>query len=302
MGNSENAVGAELARSSITLVEQGPRRLGPYRGMRCKAGGKRRPYTENLFREGMIPPPGLCRATPRCMKTSRLLLVVALLGAPAAVFAAFQSVRIRPDNPMPDFPPALKMSGITRGRVVLALNIDTEGRVRDLLPLAYTDSRLLRASTDALRDWRFEPARLDGLLVPVELELKLDYTVQGAVISTNIEDHFLYDRFEYAGPNAFSYQIASAQAADQPPVRIAGESPRYGTAAEKDGVRGRVTVRFYIDENGNVRLPAVSQAGDPYLMAQALDAVRTWKFSPVTRRGQPVLVAAQQEFSFGRGP
>jgi TonB family protein len=66
-------------------------------------------------------------------------------------------------------------------------------------------------------------------------------------------------------------------------------------------VRGVVVVRFYIDEEGNVRLPSVTGQADGYLVEQALTAVREWKFAPVTSGGQPVLVAAQQEFNFGSG-
>ena len=56
-----------------------------------------------------------------------------------------------------------------------------------------------------------------------------------------------------------------------------------------------------IDETGAVRLPAIETAGNPYLMDQAISAVRTWKFEPITSRGQPVLVVARQEFNFVGG-
>ena len=62
-----------------------------------------------------------------------------------------------------------------------------------------------------------------------------------------------------------------------------------------------MVVRFYIDEQGNVRLPSVTGQPNAYLTEQAMAAVREWKFAPVTSRGQPVLVAAQQEFTFGSG-
>jgi TonB family protein len=243
---------------------------------------------------------GLCRETPLPMKTSRLLLSVAVFATAAlAGSAAFESARVLPDNPMPLYPNALKLTGVTQGRAIIAVSVDPEGRVKDQLVLAYTEPRFARASTDALRDWRFAPARFDGVPVSVQFELTFEYTLQGAVISTGINDHFMYDNYGSVGPNALAYRPARADRVDHAPVRVGGDSPKYALAAAQEGVRGVVTVRFYIDEQGNVRLPSVADPANAYLTEQAMAAVRDWKFQPVTSRGEPVLVAAQQEFNFG---
>jgi len=236
------------------------------------------------------------------MKTPRLLLSVAVFATAAlSVPAAFESARALPDNPMPLYPNSLKLTGVTKGRAVIAISVDHEGRVKDQLVLAYTNAYFARASTEALAEWRFAPARLDGVPVPVQFELSFEYTLEGAVITAGLEDHFLYDHYTNIGPNALSYRPIQAGKIDRAPVRIGGTSPRYPQGAAQNGIRGNVTVRFYIDEQGNVRLPAVAGPGDAYLTAQAMAAVREWRFEPVTSKGQPVLVAAQQEFNFGSG-
>jgi TonB family protein len=236
------------------------------------------------------------------MKTSRLLLSVAVFTTAAlAGFAAFESARALPGNLMPVYPNSLKLAGVTEGRAVIAISVDREGRVKDQLVVAYTDPHFARTSTDALRDWRFTPARLDGEPVSVQFDLSFEYTLEGAVITAGIAEHFLYDRLERVGPKALSYRPVKPVEIDQAPVRVAGPEPKYASAAAKDGVRGVVVVRFYIDEQGNVRLPSVTGQSDAYLTEQAMAAVRQWKFAPVTARGQPVLVAAQQEFNFGSG-
>ncbi|MES1166982.1 MAG: energy transducer TonB, partial [Pseudomonadota bacterium] len=122
---------------------------------------------------------------------------------------------------------------------------------------------------------------------------------EGAVITSNITDHYLYDRFETLAPRWMAYRPGTAAELDRAPVRISGEGPKYATAAAKDGVQGKVRVRFYIDEKGAVRQPAVSAEAHPYLAEQAVAAVSDWKFEPVTSHGQPVLVLAEQEFDFG---
>lgn len=236
------------------------------------------------------------------MKTSRLLLSVAVFATAAlAASAAFESARVLPDNPMPTYPSALRLSGVTQGRAIIAVSVDHEGRVKDQLVLAYTEPQFARASTEVLHDWRFVPARLDGEPVSVQFELTFDYTLEGAVITTSVNDHFLYDRFDGLGRSSLAYRPARADRLDRSPVRVGGLSPKYALAAAQEGVHGVVTVRFYIDEQGNVRLPSVAGAGNAYLTEQAMTAVREWKFEPVTSRGEPVLVAAQQEFNFASG-
>jgi TonB family protein len=67
----------------------------------------------------------------------------------------------------------------------------------------------------------------------------------------------------------------------------------------RKGVHGRVSVDFYIDETGVVRMPAVSPRDNIELTALSLEALRQWRFEPPTRNGKPVLVKASQVFSFG---
>jgi len=59
-----------------------------------------------------------------------------------------------------------------------------------------------------------------------------------------------------------------------------------------------VEVRFYIDETGAVRMPAVDSDAHPYLAETAVTAVKEWRFAPPTHDGRPVLVAASQVFDF----
>jgi len=234
------------------------------------------------------------------MKTFRALFCLALLAAGVPAFAQFESAKIAPSNPMPQYPGALTLAGITKGSAVVALSIDAEGKVQDSLMLAYTQPQFARAVSEVVNRWIFVPARLDGVTVPVQTELRFDFTLEGAVITANITNHFLFDGFENAADNAVTYQPVRADQLDTSPVKLFGTAPKYAVNAAKEGVRGKVHVRFYIDENGDVRMPAIATAGEhPYLAEQAVLAVRQWKFAPPTSKGRPVLVAAAQEFDFG---
>jgi TonB family protein len=233
------------------------------------------------------------------MKTIFPLLFATLLLSAVPCLAQFESVRFDPDNTMPPYPPSLLMDGITRGYAIVAVCIDTEGKVQDAMVLAYTHPQLADTALKALFGWRFIPARYHGAPVPVQTELKIEFTVEGAVISSNLLNHFFFDNFEGMGDRAVTTHVCPAAALDRLPQRIAGDPPHYAEAADKDGVRGRVRVHFYIDERGEVRFVCAQPDGHPYLIEQAVEAVRKWKFEPPTSRGEPVLVAAVQDFSFG---
>lgn len=227
-----------------------------------------------------------------------LSLLLAVVGA-LPVPAAFQSMQVSPDNVMPQYPNNLLLAGITRGYAVVAVSIDAEGKLREALPLAYTRPEFARATLAAVGEWQYIPARLDGERVPVQTEIRVDYTLEGAVITTNIVNHFFFDSFENAGDNAAVYQPGRPDRLDAPLVRIAGTAPKYALNAARAGVSGTVQVRFYVDAQGEVRMPSVAGGTDRYLMDQAVTAVRGWKFTPPTIRGSPVLIAASQEFNFG---
>lgn len=235
------------------------------------------------------------------MKTPRLLFLAALLltGLPAS--AQFESARLHPDNLMPPYPPSLQTAGITRGYAIAAVSIDTEGKVQDAMILAHTNARLAEVTRQALAEWRFIPARLDGTPVPVQTELKIEFSLEGAVITSNLLNHFFFDHLEGAGDMAVRTALCPATRLDRPPQLVTGDSPHYAEQAGKEGVRGRVQVHFYIDEKGEVRFACAEPAGHPYLLEQAVQAVRRWKFDPPTSRGRPVMVAAVQEFDFGGG-
>ena len=239
------------------------------------------------------------------MKTIRYVPVLLLFAALSStrLGAALESLKFDPDDFMPSYPVTLLADGVTRGQAIIAVSVDADGKLADTLVLGYTKPALARSCLEALKAWRFTPAKLDGVAVASQVELTFDFALHGAVISTNILNHFFYDHFDHLGDGQFLYRIHGQSEIDRAPVRINTVMPKYATAAEKQGVRGRVSVRFYIDERGEVRMPAVSAGPDlnPYLIDAAVAALREWRFEPVTSHGRPVLVAASQEFNFSAG-
>lgn len=234
------------------------------------------------------------------MKTILRISALLFLGALTAtgLRAAFESARFDPDNALPRYPDSLLMEGITRGNVIIALSISAEGKVSDSLVLGYTQAVLATRCQEALKEWRFTPARLDGDPVATQITLTFNITVEGVVVSGNIVNHFLFDHFDRMGDGHFAYRLRAASELDRLPARVNTVATKYALEAEKQGVRGKVRVHFYIDEQGAVRLPAVDSAAESYLSEKAVTAIREWRFEPPTHLGQPVVVAANQEFDF----
>jgi TonB family protein len=197
-------------------------------------------------------------------------------------------------------PQSLLQRGIVEGKVVMAVDISAEGKLSDHLVVAYTHEALVKPVVEAVQLWHFQPARQDGVPVPAQIELTVTLSATGVVVSqTGGEalDSFL----ERLIGSQLKYRPSRTDEIDRVPVRTTTVAPKYAEQALKAGVRGRVQVHFYIDQNGVARMPAIDQSDHPYLSEIAVAAVREWKFEPPTAKGSPVLVEASQEFDFGDG-
>ncbi len=176
------------------------------------------------------------------------------------------------------------------------LQVDTAGRLTDTLVIAYTHEAFAREAERVLRLWRFEPGRVGGEPVGSVFEMAFYFRIDGMSV-----------RVRHGGGQAeqdlpagqYAFQASLLGQLDRAPMPISASAPRYPGAWAHRGVRGRVTVEFYIDQEGRVRMPAVVAGGSRLLGGDAVATVEKWRFSPPTRAGVPTLVLAQQEFVFG---
>jgi TonB family protein len=251
------------------------------------------------FWQGLV----LYRETFPTMKTRILALLLVLsaglspLAAQAAPAQGFQSMKIHATD-LPTFPATLVARGITSGSVRLAVRIDPNGQLDDWLVVAYTEEILANAAVQSLKKWRFTPAMLDGEPVSAQSELSISFRVDGVVINQNIVEHFLDIVGRRDGP-PLVFQPVTLREIDRIPTPLKVVSPFYSTEMRGQGMAGSVTVDFYIDDKGHVRMPVVGRNENPDLAGLAIEAVRQWEFEPPTRRGRPVLVHARQRFNFG---
>ena len=76
--------------------------------------------------------------------------------------------------------------------------------------------------------------------------------------------------------------------------------PKYPKKARKANVQGQIVLRATIDADGEVSDVSIA-SGDLVLAEEAVDAVRSWKFTPYTQNGTPVRVLQSLTFNFVAG-
>jgi periplasmic protein TonB len=239
------------------------------------------------------------------MKTkSALLACIGLLGTGAAwaqlpsLPPDWQSTKIF-QTVEPIFPYQLQQLSVTSGEARVVINVDASGKLSEWLVIGYTMPEFADVAVKALKQWRFEPARLRGEPVGTTVELVFHYESQGTLVVSQTATDNVTARLLQLMAGSYVYKPCSLRDLDKIPTPIYTVSPAYPHELADKGVKGKVVIGFYIDETGAVRMPSGSVQDDDRLSGLALAALRQWKFEPPTRGGKPVLVAAQQTFNFG---
>lgn len=192
------------------------------------------------------------------------------------------------------------LTAISGGRVRFAVQSDSQGNPTDWIILAYTHRDLADSTLRVIDKWKFEPVKFLSLPVSAQTEFDVEFRGPDIVSISTVMDQADFV-FRSIGIDRFEYKTCRMSELDRIPLLLNVVKPVYSVAAQEHGVRGVVEVQFYIDEKGEVRLPAVVSADRIDLAEAAFEAVKQWKFESPTRNGQPVLISAIQHFDFGTG-
>lgn len=194
------------------------------------------------------------------------------------------------------YPMAMTLEGILKGEVQVVISVDAEGRLNDTLVVGYTNAAFAKVAVDALRRWKFSPARARGVARASRAHVLFVFTNENGVmfqaLPTNASISFVRSIKE-----RYSYLACQLRDLDRIPVPVQVVRP----VSPGTGLRAKrtVTVEFYIDEEGRVRVPAIGRDdADDSFAAAAVSAVEQWRFEPPVRKGRAVLVLAKQEFTF----
>ncbi|MCU0663293.1 MAG: energy transducer TonB [Myxococcota bacterium] len=93
--------------------------------------------------------------------------------------------------------------------------------------------------------------------------------------------------------------VMTEDTVDEPPRPLAMGSPSYPPRARAKGLTGSVTLSILVGIDGSVEQVKVLQADPPGEFENAaMEAARSWRFSPATYKGQPVRIWARKVVSF----
>jgi TonB family protein len=225
------------------------------------------------------------------------VMMLAGIPAPAAPAAATSAIRIV-QTTAPVFPVSGEAGGARAGEVHFVINVDAGGNLADFLVAGYTHADFVAAASAALREWRYEPARVRGEPVGSRAEIAFHYEVRGRVASLLAIDS-MSNFLEQAFGGRMTDRIVAPGELDFPVALVSAPQPFHpGRLLDGDGAAGSVVLDFYIDETGRPRMPVVIGADHTLFAQSAVNALAQWRFTPPTRHGRPVCVRATQRFMF----
>lgn len=216
---------------------------------------------------------------------------------PAAGAPNFEPLRVTQTS-LPVFPYEMTQVGVREGEVRVAFSVDAKGIMDDCLAVSYTNPEFARITLSAMKRWKFEPARYRGQPIASATEISVKFETEGTVVVSLTPNEVINARIYSLLERGNEYRPRALSELDRIPTPVAAPSPLIPERYVRPGAHGSVTVAFYIDETGAVRLPNVSADEDPDLAAAAVTAMHSWKFEPPTCKGRPVLVKATQQFNF----
>jgi TonB family protein len=196
------------------------------------------------------------------------------------------------------FPASLMLTTITSGEARVMINIDSDGKLADLMVISYSHPAFAEEAVSLLKHWRYSPAAIDGNPVGVRLELKIDFVASGRVISlTALEAVNSFTQRML--PTAMSKKVCTPGELDHPIEVLQAVNPSHpGKAGHASQSSGSTLVDFYVDERGQMRMPVVMESTNETYAQAAVSALNQWKFSSPTKQGKPVAVRVQQKFVF----
>jgi TonB family protein len=196
------------------------------------------------------------------------------------------------------YPPALLMEGVSSGEVWMLITVDDTGTLTDAMITRTTHQGFAPEALRVARGLTYRPARIDGNPVSVRTEIHLSFESTGQVMTLD-SNSTLQQLIAFAGRGDFINHLCTPNELDGMPTLLQTVAPLHPRKAnDGSATEGRAVLDFIIDENGKPRMPVVLSSTDIDFAAAAASALAQWRFTPPSRRGQPVAVQVRQEFIF----
>ena len=194
----------------------------------------------------------------------------------------------------PIYPFAMRASGM-QGEVLVDFIVDIEGRVRNAYVVRTLNPTFDDPAVEAVRKWKFEPGRVDGVSITTHLQVPVIFTLDGTREggSDGIEISKKADLSKL--PEELRY--------DTPPKLSGMVRPVYPYAKLSERLEGKATVKFVIGPTGRVLKAEVTEASAPDFGEALLVAVEQFTYEPALKKGRPcpAVISFTQQFKLEEG-
>ena len=159
------------------------------------------------------------------------------------------------------------------GNVTVEVRIAGEGVVKRVQVVKGLGHGLDENALLAVRDWRFIPARRNGIPVEASTQIDVEFNLRNAELNEEIAN----DMAMRIGPGVV------------PPQIVHRVEPQYSVASVEERT-GSVILDAVILEDGIPKIIRVIQSMNWELDEVAINALKQWRFSPAMKDGTPVRV------------
>lgn len=153
-------------------------------------------------------------------------------------------------------------------------------------PMLEVYDALVRAATDAVRQWRYDPP----FKAPISFPVTLRFGTEPAPVEMGT-------RVSARRTISIEGALRVGDGGVGAPMKVRDVKPEYPPIALAAGVQGIVAVEVRIEPDGTVGTANVVRS-IPLLDQAALDAVKQWRFKPTLLNGQPVAVMMTVTINF----
>jgi TonB family protein len=189
--------------------------------------------------------------------------------------------------------PQSAIAAKAQGVVYIGVHVGADGKVADakvnsVMPMARTD--LADAALAALKNWTFEPRKVDGKPVASDTIVSVAFSLDPNK-PLAIEPGIL-DAIRVSPPLAEAATPAESVPASENVEYRLTHPPHYPASAVKAKVQGDVVLKVHVDAQGNPVEAGVAKTIPPGLSPElgnaSIAAVMQWKFNPARKHGKAV--------------
>jgi TonB family protein len=194
-------------------------------------------------------------------------------------------------------PISLRNSSLPEHKVVAKVQVNGSGMVEDLVIIEATHIDLVNRAESLIRKALFDPGDVrPDEAIRFELILPFQYPSDlGMANKSTVDDvESMIDDVTYADRSLGFHPPADLDE----PLKILDRGMIYVPEDDEgERIAGSAKVEFYVNQDGEVRLPRVVSSTDDEVALAAVSSIQDMRFTPPTREGKPAVTLVRMPFN-----